>query len=296
MKNIYWIFIVATFAFACEGPTQKADAYGTIETDEVLVVAQGNGILNHFALEQGQSLKAGEVIGQIDTVQLHIQRREIEAQRVVLQAQQKQISSQIAVLKSEEQNLIREQKRTEKLLKSDASTPQQKEQIDGQLQVLKQKIANVGAQSLTVSANRKALDAKEALLEDQLKKCTIDNPAAGVVTNKFMQEKEMVKIGSPLYKVANLSEVYAWVYISGRQLSTVKIGDAAQVNYDLDNGEMGSLSGRIAYISAKAEFTPKTIQTKEERVDLVYAMKILLQNNGVLKLGMPVEVHFSAKK
>ncbi|GJM62699.1 HlyD family secretion protein [Persicobacter diffluens] len=290
--NVYTYLVFLVSLMACQDGERLSDAYGTIETDEVMVAAQASGVLEKFDIQEGMILKEGQSVGLIDTLSLHIQKMELQAQREALRAQSGQLYAQIGIYESQKKNLLREQKRIEKLLEVDAATSKQKDDIEGQILVVENQIKHVESNKPALFAQIRALDAKEQLLDDQLRKSHILNAREGTVLTKYVEEKELVNFGKPLYKLGDLENVYAWAYISGKQLHEITIGQKVNVLYDLDGGDMGQQIGEVTFISSKSEFTPKTIQTKDERVDLVYAIKVRLKNDGLFKIGMPVEIRF----
>lgn len=294
MKSILQLSMVtaALLTISCDDQGELADAYGNIETDEVLISAQGTGQLQYFNVEEGQSLESDEQLGLVDTLPLFIQKKELSAQKEVLKAQSGQLYAQVEVLNKEMDNLIREEKRVARLLKVDAATTKQQDDIEGNIAVVKSKIRSIEAQDPALFAQLQAIEAKELLLEDNIRKSMVINPRKGVVLTKFAEAGEWVAHGKPLYKVGDLESVYARVYVTGTQLAELRIGQKVKVNYDLADGSLGDYEGVVSYISSKSEFTPKTIQTREERVDLVYAVKVRIQNDGRFKIGMPVEIRF----
>ena len=191
-------------------------------------------------------------------------------------------------------NLSREQNRIEKLLEGGAATPKQRDDIMGQVQLLEAQMAATESQKQAVFAERKTLEAKIRQVEDQLEKCTVRNPIDGTLLSKYREMGEMAVPGQPLYKMARLDELILRAYVTGRQLSTVKTGEEVKVRFDTAEG-LGELRGIISWVSPTAEFTPKIIQTREERVNLVYAIKVIVPNDGRLKIGMPGEVFFLEK-
>lgn len=279
---------------ACEGEAPLADAYGNFEISPVVVGTEAQGRLLVFGVEEGQRVIEGELVGLIDTLPLHLKKEQLLASIDALGQKTKDAGPEISVLQEQKQNLIREQKRVEALIKDNAATSKQLDDLKGQIQVVDQQI--VATKRKTSIANRAILSergpayAQLKTLEDQIQRCYIYNPISGVVLNKLAEAAEIKGFGSPLYRVANLDTLILRAYIDGTQLGRMKIGEKVLVKIDGPGDALQDYSGEISWISEQAEFTPKIIQTKEERVNLVYAMKIRVPNDGFLKAGMPAEV------
>lgn len=308
--SLFKYLIMAAVAFtACQDSNHKADAYGNFEADELIVSAEASGKLLAFSIEEGQMLKAGDVTGAIDSAQLVLKREQLQASIRAVAAKSPAISAQLAVfekqLASVRQQLAtldREKRRVENLLKNDAATPKQLDDINAQIEaaqrqmdvVLEQKSAShssLSTQKGGLLAEILPLQKQIAQLDDQLAKCRIVNPLDGTVLAKYAEAGEVTAFGKPLYKIADLNTMTLRAYVAGDQLSAVKVGQQVKVFVDAEGGTQRELSGKITWISPKAEFTPKVIQTKDERVNLVYAVKISVANpDGILKIGMPAEV------
>jgi HlyD family secretion protein len=289
-------FAFLALLFSCDNNNGLADAYGNFEATEVLISAEATGKILMLDLEEGRRLQAGQLVGIIDTTQLHLKKLQLLAGIQAVSGKTQDAQPQIEILKEQKQNLLREKTRIEALLKDNAATPKQLDDIKGQIDVVDQQIAS--AQSQTQTFNRGVLGEIDPLrvqirqVEDQIGKCYVYNPIDGTVLLKFAEPAEVTSMGKPLYKIADLKEMILRVYVSGAQLPHLKIGQKVQVLIDEDKETNRSLEGTVAWISDKAEFTPKIVQTKEERVNLVYAVKIRVQNDGSLKIGMPGEVMF----
>lgn len=290
-QQILLTFLVASSA-ACGNGDREADAYGNFEAEEIVISAKLPGELMVFEVEEGQSLKADEIVGLIDTTDLHLQRLEIKANIGAIRSQFGSIAAQIDVLKSSRNNLDREIERFTKLLSTKAATQKQVDDLEGQREVINKQMATIEAQNPNVAGQLNVAYAKISQIEERCTKSLITNPINGVVLNRISREHELVGPGSPLFTIADLSVLEFRAFISGKQLSSVKIGQEVMVEVDGLNGEMLSFPGQIKWISSQAEFTPKIIQTKEERVDMVYAIKVDVENDGRLKMGMPGELYF----
>ena len=299
MKIIQTIFagLLFTALFSCKKTDAAADAYGNFEATETVVSAEGNGRLLFLQVEEGQRLQAGELVALIDTSQLHLQKLQLLALINTLPKKLRVAEPDIAVLEDQKRNLLREHDRVEKLLADKAATPKQLDDLNGEIVVINQRIE--AAKSQTQIANRGILSEQEPLraqiatIEDKLLKCYVRNPVAGTVMTKLAEPSEVVGFGTPLYKIANLDYLELRAYASAVQLQGVETGQ--EVSVLIDAGEQGyhDLPGKVIWISSESEFTPKTIQTKEERVNLVYAFKVRVKNDGQLKIGMPGEVVFN---
>ncbi len=292
------LFILVLTAFAvisisgCSKNEKRSDAFGNFEAVETVVSSESSGKLVEFNVEEGQMLDADYVVGHIDTVQLTLKKKQIEATKNLTRTKFKNVSSQVAVYQEQKRVALKERDRIERLLKDNAATGKQLDDINGNIDVLNRQIAAIETQNGTTNEELKNYDVQIKQIDDQLNKSTVINPVKGTVIMKYVEPNEVVGYGKPLYKIADLSVMELRVYVSGTQLPEIKIGQTVKVL--IDNGKDGftNLEGEISWISSKAEFTPKIIQTKEERVNLVYAVKVRVKNDGSIKIGMPGEVVF----
>ena len=292
MNKIYVFFIAVLFITACSNKEQTSDAFGNFEVDKTIISAEAQGKLLTFNLEEGDLLDAGKVIGQIDTLPLYYKKEQLMAQLASLKSNFTNIDAQRAVVIQQKENLITNQKRVHKLFESTAATQKQVDDIDGQVTLVEKQIEAVNTQKLSLQNNIKIIDNQIKELNYALEKSTIINPIKGRVLTKLTMENEVVGPGKPLYTIADMSHLKLKVYVSGTQLSKVKLGHEVTVLIDGQEGKLKELKGKIIWISGTAEFTPKTIQTREDRVNLVYAIKIEVNNDGSLKIGMPGEAKF----
>ena len=296
MQKIIIQALLLMIIAGCSGRNDLSDAYGNFETIEYLISAEGNGKILQLDVEEGSVLTAGEVVGIIDTIPLHLQIIQLKAKIKAIDAQKSGVRTQIEVQKTQKQTLLVEKKRLENLLKDNAATGKQMDDLLGQLNILEQQIIATQSRYETIDSEMTAMKAQVKMVEDQLRRNIIINPMEGTVLEKFAEPYEMAVAGKTLYKIADMKSMILRVYIAGNQLSQVKIGEKAEVLIDdADDGQQ-SLEGTITWISGKSEFTPKIIQTREERVNLVYAVKVEVQNDGRLKIGMPGEVNFSKQE
>lgn len=286
-------------SWGCSNNENGADAYGHFEAKEIVVSAQGNGQLLSLVLEEGQVLKAGQIVGLIDTTTLALQRAQLLATMGTVRKKTQDPNPQIKVLEEQKRTLLVEKARVEALLKEEAALPKQLDDIKGQLGILEEQIraarSNADRFNQAVLAETDPLAAQLNLLDEQISRCYIENPIDGVVILQWAEAGELAAIGKPLYKIADLARMELRAYIGGDQLSAIKTGQQVTVFFDTGKQEMQSLPGAVSWVSSQAEFTPKIVQTKEERVNLVYAIKIAVKNDGSVKIGMPGEVSFGVK-
>jgi HlyD family secretion protein len=297
MKNLSFT-LLAAFLYLTFGCTNERtfDASGSFEADETIISAEALGVLKVFALREGQELQAGEQIGYIDTVQLFLKKRQLQSQIVALTGRKPNISIQLAAFEEQLKTAQREQNRVSNLLQADAATRKQLDDANAQIELIKSQIeaqkSSLNISSQGISNDATSMEVQIAQIEDQLEKSKIVNPIPGMVLTKYAEQNEMTSPGKPLYKIADLSTITLRVYISGNQLSEVQIGQKVIVYTDNSDGGFDQTEGTVTWINEKAEFTPKTIQTKDERANMVYAIKISVQNGGNFKIGMYGEVNF----
>ena len=280
-------------ALGC-GPTQNdADAFGNFEAREVIVASETAGRLLQFHVEQGQVLEPGVEVGVVDTMQVSLQLDEVAARRRQVATRTSNVVAQMDVVKQQIEVLEKEKARVEKLVQAGAATTKQLDDINGQLKVLATQRLSINAQNLPVANEIEAIDIQGARLRDMLKRSHIVNPVKGTVLTKLAEATEVVAPGRPLYRIAPMDSLYLRAYMTGGQLAQLQLGQTVTVR--IDDGEAGyfNYNGKVTWISDQAEFTPKIVQTKEERVNLVYAFKVMVKNDGKLKIGMPGEVKFA---
>ena len=300
MKIVGFVFgiLMMLFIFSCATTDDDADAYGHFEAREIVVSAQANGQILRLDLEEGVSLKAGQAIGLIDTTTLALQRNQLLASMGTVRKKTQDPGPQIKVLEEQRRTLLREKTRVEALLAGKAALPKQLDDINGQLNVLEEQIraakSNADRFNQAVLAETDPLAAQLRLLDEQISRCYVENPIDGTVILQWAEAGELASIGKPLYKIADLRHMELRAYITGAQLSSVKPGQKVEVFFDSGKESLQSLPGTVSWISSQAEFTPKIVQTREERVNLVYALKIAVDNDGAVKIGMPGEVSFDA--
>lgn len=283
------------FLVACDNDKDMPDAYGNFEADEIFVSAEGNGKILKLDINEGIELDKNQEIGLIDTTDLHLMKKELYAKINSINAKTRNISVEIDVLEKQKANAERELKRFKTMKEDGAATQKQIDDLIGQIELIDKQIiatkSGLGTANQGLLAEIPALKVKIEQIEYQINKALIKNPIKGTVITTYAEENEFTATGKPLYKIADLENLELRIYISENQLSKVKIGDEIIVGYD-NGDELNKTKGKLIWISEKAEFTPKIIQTKEERKNLVYAAKVLVKNDGSLKIGMPAEVYF----
>lgn len=293
MKHLStYILLVFIPLISCNNEKETVDAYGNFEAVEVILSAESAGVIEYFPIMEGDGVKAGQLVATIDTVQLVLQQKQLQSGKSSLAARIKILDAQVRASNIQLENLERERKRIDNLLEGGAATQKQKDDIDGQIELLRAQILATESQKASVFAERQTLDIQISQVEDKIERCMVRSPVEGSVLTKFKEQGEVAAPGQPLCKIANMDELILRAYISGNQLASVKIGSKVTVQFDADLGIAATI-GTVSWISSRAEFTPKIIQTREERVNLVYAIKVLVPNDGSLKIGMPGEVIFN---
>jgi HlyD family secretion protein len=293
MKNTLITIIAALFLVGCKNKTDQADAFGNFEATEVMVSAETSGRILQFDSVEGTQVDNGTTIALIDTTLLHLQKAEIDAGMKSIRTRLSSVNAQNDIMNQQIENLKVNISRIEKMLKDDAATQKQFDDLTGQVAVLEKQIAANNTQKVSVAAELAVFESKKTTLNEQIKRSSVKSPLKGTVIEKYSEAGEITAAGKPLVKIADLSMIKLKVYVSGAQLESIKIGQQCTVRTDKGEKGFSTLTGTISFISGKAEFTPKIIQTKEERVTLVYAVNIDVMNDGTFKSGMPGEAIFS---
>ncbi|WP_348811530.1 HlyD family secretion protein [Flavobacterium maritimum] len=288
MKKII-TFILITSMISCNKNNDKADGYGNFEATEVTISSEANGKINYLNLEEGDILKPNIQVGLVDTTQLYFNKQQLIASKNTVFSKSKNVLSQINILKEQLKTTLIEQNRIQNMFAENAATKRQLDEIVGKVSVLNEQIKSVETQNAPIINEIKSIDVQIEKINDQIEKSKIINPIKGTVLSKYAEPNEVTAFGKPLYKIADISEMTLRVYISETQLSQIKIGQQVTVKIDVEK-DMKSYPGTISWIASSAEFTPKIIQTKEERANLVYAVKVEVKNDGSLKIGMPAEM------
>jgi HlyD family secretion protein len=292
MKTNYLFLFIALLLYACSGKEDRSDAYGNFEVDDVMVSAESAGKLLLFNAEEGKRIPANELVAVVDTTDLVLKRAQLIAQQKAVSSKIENIRSQIDVQKQQLSNLKTDKDRIDKLLKDGAATQKQLDDINGQIELVNRQIGSTNSQFATVQSELEVYNSQIAQVNESIRKCSIYNPSDGIVLEKFAEPFEITSFGKSLYKIANMDEMILRVYVSGDQLSQIKLSQEVEVFIDQDKTTNRKLIGIVSWVSETAEFTPKIIQTKEERVNMVYAVKVRVKNDGSLKIGMPGEVNF----
>lgn len=288
--------VLAIGLMGCQRNTENFDATGTFEATEVIVSAEASGKLIHFRADEGVQLTCGEEVGLIDTVQLHLQKMQLLANRKSVDTQRPDIGKQIAATRQQIAKAEQEKSRVERLLQSNAANRKQwddwnaeiallNKQLEAQLSTLQKSTASLNEQSASVAI-------QVAQVEDKLQKSRIISPISGTVLAKYAEAGELASVDKPLFKIADVENMYLRAYITSKQLAEVKLGQQVTLYADFGDGERKTFEGTVTWISDKAEFTPKTILTDDERANQVYAIKIAFRNDGTAKIGMYGEVKF----
>lgn len=296
----YLLIAIATlmplFIYSCTDGDGDYDATGSFEATEVIVSAQANGRILALNVDEGDQLRAGEKVGQVDSMQLYLQKMSLLSSAEGVRAQQPDIRKQTASIEEQLRTQERERERVQRLLASNAANQKQLDDIEAQIGVLRSQLAALTStlqkSSENISAQNTTFEIQVAQLDDQLEKTQITSPTTGTVLNRYAEVGELATMGTPLFKIADISTLVLRAYVTNDQLAGIKLNDNVTVRVDDGAGEMRTYEGRISWISDKSEFTPKTIQTKNERANLVYALKVAVINDGYLKIGMYGEVKF----
>ena len=292
MKRIQTLSLITALSIGlngCNSNEQKADGYGNFEAREVTISAESNGKLLSFTAEEGKELTTGTLVGYIDSTALALKKQQLLVSKELIQTKSEAVLSQIDVLEAQLKTALTNLDRISQMFKDKAATAKQMDDAQGHVDVLRQQIRSIKTQNASVLSELKSLDIQILQLQDQIQKCRIINPEKGTVLSKYAEENELVSYGKPLYKMARLDKMVLKVYVSETQLTSLSIGQKVKVLADAGE-EIKSYEGTISHIASEAEFTPKIIQTKEERVTLVYAVKVDVSNDGSLKIGMPGEM------
>lgn len=287
-----FILITAALLYGCSQKNTEADAYGNFESTEVMISAETSGRILIFNITEGSDIRSGDAIALIDTTLYHLQKEEVNAGMRSVSTRINSINAQNDILRQQIENLKINIARIENMLKNDAATQKQYDDLTGQMAVLEKQIAANNTQKASVAAELDVLRTKKATLSEQIRRSNVLSPVGGTILEKYSEAGELTVAGKPLVKISDLSLMKLRVYVSGSQLAHIKTGASCTVR--IDDGKKGyaSFPGTISNISGKAEFTPKIIQTKEERVTLVYAVIIDVPNDGIIKSGMPGEAIF----
>jgi HlyD family secretion protein len=291
-------FIISSFSvISCSNHTLNADATGIFEAVETVISSEVSGVIKQFSIQEGDEIEAGKTVAIIDTTPFYLQKLQLLSKKQSLLAGCPDKNKQLAPVREEIIRLQKEKARTENLFLGGAATRQQLDDITAQLNITESKlIASQNSLQMTIETINKeciTIDIQIALIDDQLKKCHIINPLSGRVLKKYTEVYEIASPVKALYRIADMEQMFLRAYITSAQLSGIKLGQQVKVYSDYGNDGKREYNGTVTWISDKAEFTPKTIQTKDERENLVYAIKIAVNNDGYLKTGQYGELYLA---
>lgn len=292
MKRLFYVLPLLAIVSCNNEPDY--DAQGTFEATEVVLSSEGTGRILSFDVTEGEIINANSVVGVIDSLQLHLQREQLKAQQSALLSSLPDKEKQVASLRRQLARQRAELQRVKNMLSDGAATTKQRDDIEAQITILEGQLSatlsTLDNNTSTINENATALEAQIAALDDRIAKCNISSAVGGTVLIKYAEAGEFTTIGKPLMKVADLENIYLRAYLTSCQLANVNLGDEVSVIADFGGDERYDYKGRVAWISAESEFTPKSIQTKDSRANLVYAVKITVKNDGRLKIGLAGEV------
>lgn len=295
-KYLIFSSVLLVLASSCQDKNGDADAFGVIEAREITVSSESNGKMLHFPVQEGQTYSQGDQMGCIDTLQLYLQIMQLNASVNAALAKRPDMPSQIKALQDKLETLEKEQLRVKNLIQANAASTQQLDEINAEISITQSQINAI--KSTLSTTNNSILEEVEAMRYQKLQlmnafsKCFLSAPITGTLIKKYIEENELAYQGKPLYKIADLTNMYIRVYVTEDMLSKIKMGQKTEVRIDQTSGNMKTFEGEVSWISSKAEFTPKMIQTRKERVNLVYAVKVNFKNDGTAKIGMPGDVIF----
>lgn len=295
--KLFLIVPIILLLVSCRSKKSDVDASGTFEATEVIVSAQATGLIMGFEVEEGQDLKAGATLGFIDTIQLDLRKKQLQANIQASQTRKPDVEVQLAALEQQIATARSEKRRVENLVKANAANQKQLDDLNAQIEVLSKqlKATRTTLESSTNGINKEssALKIQVDQINDQLRRSYISSPIDGTVLVKYSENGELAIQGKSLFKVADMNQMILRVYVTADQLAKLKLGQTVDVNAELGTTDNKAYKGTVTWISAKSEFTPKTIQTRDERANLVYAVKLSVKNDGILKIGMYGGIHFN---
>jgi len=297
-KNTFvYLLMLSISIISCKEKNNNYDASGSFEAIETIISAESTGKLLQLNIDEGQQLDSGQIVGFIDSTQLKLTKVQLKESKKAILSGRPDANTQLETSKAELANAKRDRDRTEKLVSSGVASQKQLDDENAKIVTLQAKInaqeSSLNTTTSSLNAQGNTVDAQMNEIDDQLTKCKIVNPLKGTVLTKYAEQYEMAVLGKPLYKIADISTIILRAYITGDQLQQVKLGQNVKVYTDDGKGGYKEREGVITWINNKSEFTPKTIQTKNERANLVYAMKVNVKNDGYIKLGMYGEVNWN---
>jgi HlyD family secretion protein len=292
-RSLIAVFFALILISGCSPTDSESDAYGNFEATEVVISSEVGGKLLSWNVHEGMELDSAQVVGLSDTISFSLQRAQTLSQMAVVSSKRSTVDAQTAVIQEQLNVADTERKRILSMFESGAATQKQVDDVQGQIRVLTRQLESTQVQKSTIAAELDALTAQMDLTVDQIRRATVLNPVPGTVLANYVEFGEMVTPGKPLYRIANLKEMTLRAFVDARQLADLAIGQSVEVLTDASSSGLNSVGGTVSWISPRAEFTPRTIQTRDDRVTLVYAIKIRVPNDGTIKIGMPGEVRFT---
>ena len=292
----FYLFILLLFIVSCGNKEKEYDATGVFEATEVTVAAEQSGVLMVFDVNEGDEIALGKEVGLIDTTQIWLKIQQAEATKAVYQSQKPDMEKQIAATRQQLAKAQQDQQRYKELVADGAAPSKMLDDATNQVAVLQKQldaqISSLNTQLSTLNSQLSIVDVQVSQLQDQLQKCHITMPIKGTVLEKYVERGEFVTTGKPLFKMADTEQMFIRAYVTSAQLQNIKVGQKAKVFADYGDGQKKEYEGTVSWISNRSEFTPKTIQTDDERADLAYALKVAIKNDGYVKIGMYGEVKF----
>jgi len=296
MKSIFRIIVIAFLLMSCNDNDETFDASGTFEAVEVVVSSEVTGTLESLSAQEGIAAEKGQLLGWIDSTQLFLKKKQLLDQIDAILSRRPDVATQLAAYRVQLETAEKEKTRVENLFKAEAATQKQVDDAHAQVDVTRRQMeahrSSLDVSTRALVSETLPLSAQVEQLEDQLRRCRIVNPMQGTILAQYAEAHELVTVGKPLYKIADISALELRAYITGMQLPGITLNQHVKIFVDDGKGGYKEYPGTVTWISSKAEFTPKTIQTKEERADLVYAVRVKVRNDGHLKIGMYGEVKF----
>ena len=300
LKELLFGFAMIIVLFSCGKLNDEYDASGTFEANEVIVSAESMGKITRFDVVEGQQLIENQFIGTIDSVQLYLKKLQLQASQKAMLIRRPNLNKQIAAIEQQITTAKTEKKRIQNLVNANATNQKQLDDVNAQILVLEKQLtaqkSTIESTNDGISGDNEALKIQIAQIEDQLKKCNIQSPINGTILTKYAEKGELAAVGKALFKIADINNMILRAYITSDQITQVKVNQKVKVFVDFGEKEMKEYSGIISWISSKSEFTPKTIQTRDERANLVYAVKINVKNDGYIKIGQYGSIQLKAEK
>ncbi|MEF9924258.1 MAG: HlyD family efflux transporter periplasmic adaptor subunit [Muribaculaceae bacterium] len=296
MRLLTPILLFTLLLSACNNSKKDFDATGTFESTEITISSEVAGKIINLDIEEGDSVKALSLVGTIDSTQLYLSKLQLKKNASSIRSNRPAIATQIATIRNQIAKQVTERKRIENLLDAKAATQKQLDDINSSITILESQLSaqlsTLNNSVSSIDAQSSAVDIQVAQIDDKINKCNIISPVSGTILNKYVETGELASPGQPIFKVADMTNIFLRAYVTSDQLSKIKLQQSVKVFADFGGNNLKEYNGHITWISDKSEFTPKSIQTRDERANLVYAIKIAVKNDGIIKLGMYGEVQF----